>query len=80
MQTKIVLVRDADERPLKRVLCGVTNRLAYVANPASLSRIDSGETFPVGFPIGDVFEFDETVFNEIRRNPAEWGLARPLRL
>jgi hypothetical protein len=78
MKRKVVIVRDIDERPLKRVLCGLTSRMAYVANPASLSRIDSGETFPVGFPIGDVFEFDETAFNEIKCNPAAWGLARPL--
>jgi len=78
LKSDIVMARDVELRPLLRVLCGRAKRVAYLANPASLDRIESGESEPVGFPWEDVFDYDPELFDRIERNPALWASARPL--
>lgn len=62
---KEVLVRAVDGEPLKMKAINAANGLVYVANPASIERIRQGESWPVGFPPEDVFEFDEAAFEAL---------------
>jgi len=57
-----VIVRAASGQPLRRVVIESRNGLVYVANPALLDRVKNGASHPVGFPVMDVFAFDEDVY------------------
>jgi hypothetical protein len=77
MNKEVVMVRDCEDRALKRVLCGIANRVAYVANPAYMPAIESGESMPVGFPLEDVFEFNDGLMARIDADRSQWSAARP---
>ena len=57
-----VLVRAATGQPVAMIVVTIGKGLVYVANPSSIERIESGQSWPVGVPDEDVFEFDESVF------------------
>lgn len=85
MTGHFVLVRAWGGEPLKRVVISASRALVYAANPESLARIASGETDPVGFPVVDVFEFDEERFAALavtwktvqRTEPPQWEGLQP---
>jgi len=65
MQGHDVIVRAFGGQPAHLVEIERSNRLAYVAAKASLGRLESGESEPIGVPLEDVFEFDEEKFNQL---------------
>ena len=82
---KRVLVRAYGDEPLERVLIEARGRVAFVANPASVTRIATGESSPVGFPLSDVFSFDEKHYCQLRSEWSQgktsgWSHCRPLRV
>jgi hypothetical protein len=64
-----VIVRAFGGKPLHRVAVQADNGLVYVVRPGVESRIESGETHPVGFPETDTFEFKSENFHSLDR---EW--------
>lgn len=62
-----VLVRAFGGEPLEMIAIREAGNLVYVANPGSLARIASEETWPVGVPSEDVFVFDAETFKGLRQ-------------
>ncbi len=65
MEHSTVLVRAIGGKPARLVAVDVGSGLIYAANPASLERVAVGESWPVGFPEEDVFEFDEKAYEAL---------------
>jgi hypothetical protein len=55
-----VIVRDAANNPLWRVVVGKGERVIYVAAAEALDAIAAGRVSAVGFPQSDVFIDDST--------------------
>ena len=64
METNVI-VRSYGGVPLHRVVVGVRHGRFLIANPAALDRVRAGESFPVGFPQADVFEYTEDGYNSL---------------
>lgn len=67
MDGRVVIARAYRGEPLRRVAIERRGSLIYIANPESLPDVNSGRSFPVGFPAGDVFGFDEGIYDELHR-------------
>ena len=65
--TTDVIVRSFGGEPVALVAIDRSDKLVYVANPNSLSRVESGLTEPVGVPIDDAFEYDMSLYQELRK-------------
>jgi hypothetical protein len=63
----LAIARDADGKPLKRAVIASTRDLIYLANPELLPLVDSGESYPVGFPAEYVYEYENTEFLDITK-------------
>jgi hypothetical protein len=50
--------------------------VAYVANPAELTRIASRRTYPIGFPLEDVFRYDPAIFAALSEAHGKGDAAR----
>lgn len=50
-----VIVRDARNRPLRRLVVATDGRRVYVAAREAMNRVESGEISPIGFDKNDVF-------------------------
>ena len=61
----IVIARAYGGEPLQRVLTGQVGTLAYVLHPSVASAVGIKPFSGVGFPIGDVFEFDPGLFDSL---------------
>lgn len=48
MNARLVIARDANSRPLKRLIISTTRQLAYLANPELDKAVESGEASPFG--------------------------------
>ena len=59
MKDKLVIVRASQGEPLARTVISEKSNLVYLANPARIDAVRAGETYPVGFPCEDVFQFDD---------------------
>jgi hypothetical protein len=70
-----VLVRAWGGEPVKLVAITRGDGMVYAANPASLDRVVAGDSWPVGFPEEDVFQFDEEAYRTLL---AKWRRARLL--
>jgi hypothetical protein len=83
MDGRRVIVRDFLGEPHDLVAISVGDRLVYVANPLLVDRVKSGDSSAVGFPKGDVYHFEKSVFLAIRdewkQNQAtdKWKELRP---
>ncbi len=66
MLNEVVLVRAIGGKPAKLVAVAAAHGLIYAANPTSIERIRSGESWPVGFPQSDVFCFDAVAYEALR--------------
>jgi hypothetical protein len=66
MRGQIVVCKDVIGTPLVRVVWDSSERLIFVHTQDQFDRRMSGEDFldPVGFPIEDVFNLNETVLAE----------------
>ncbi len=82
----MLIVRDFKGKPLKRVLVGYGNGLAYVANPDLVEAVNNGDSYPVGFPSEDSYLFDNACFYSLSEEwektgkicDASWSKLRPL--
>lgn len=85
MQKKRVIVRASGGEPLERIVMGRGRRVIYLANPHRISAELSGETDPVGFPVEDVFAFNDQVYEALclqwqktqATKNADWEALRP---
>jgi hypothetical protein len=68
-----IIVRAYQGEPLVRVAVYLTKNKVYAANPASIDRVQRGESYPVGFPIQDCFLFESDIYNELLNN---WNMER----
>ncbi len=75
MKPATVIARAYGGEPLKRIATGVGKGLVYVANPALLRALETGESLPVGFPDRDVFEFDPEAYRALA---GEWARSRKI--
>lgn len=64
-----VLVRASQGEPLVRTVISEGESVIYLANPARLSEVQSGQTDPIGFPREDVFIYEPEV---ARRLMSAW--------
>jgi len=65
MHRDLVIAKDANGTPLKRLIVNATDRLFYLAHPELEAAVESGESWPVGFPSEYVYVFDEAIFYEM---------------
>jgi hypothetical protein len=65
MLQQFVVVQALGGKPLKRVFMTVSERGVHVADPGLLDEIKSGIHAPVAVTPEKVFNFDESVFNEL---------------
>lgn len=73
----IVIARAYGGQPLRRFAVGVGKSCVYLANPESLSSLESGDTTPVGFPLEDVFAFDSMAYVTLSAEWAEQSKTKP---
>lgn len=71
MKNALVIARASQGEPLARTVISEKSNLIYLAHPARIDAIRAGETYPVGFPCEDVFQFDE---NLAERLTEQWRL------
>ena len=69
MPTVVVIARAFRGEPLKRAVVGAGGTVIYLANPEVLDLVESEELPAVGFPLEDVFVFDQSVFSALE---SEW--------
>jgi hypothetical protein len=67
MDHRRVLVRAHSGEPVEMIVINEDARLIFVANPSSLDRIKSGDTWPVGVPPEDVFCFNSISYESLRK-------------
>jgi hypothetical protein len=87
MTRRTVLARAYGGEPLQRALVELGATVAYLANPTRLAAVEAGESYPVGFPNEDVFDFDEDLYARLRgqwerdgkTDQSLWSQARPFR-
>ncbi len=87
MGRRTVLARACGGEPLERALVEQGATVAYLANPARLAAVEAGESYPIGFPTEDVFDFDGELYARLREqwerdgrtDQALWSQARPFR-
>lgn len=65
MDGRFVIARAFGGKPIKRVLVDTSPAIAYLANPAFLDRVETGESSVVGFPLEDVYQYDPQCFSEM---------------
>ncbi len=65
MSERLVVARDCDGFPLKRVAISTWRGLVYVANPASLDAVRIGDSLPIGFPEKDIFNYKSGVYEKM---------------
>ena len=63
MDRPLVIARGLRGQPLKLVAVSASKGLVYLANPALLKAIESGDSEPIGFPQADVFAFSARDFD-----------------
>ena len=86
MEPRLVLARAFKDRPLKRLLLEVDLGKGFICSPATYEDCCNGQAHPVGFPVGDLYEFDESLFSRLesaaRRRDKRileiWADAKPL--
>jgi hypothetical protein len=67
----VVIVRAFGDQPLKRIVVGAVEDRVLIANPASLERIEAGQTEPVALPRSDVFQYDDVAYEALE---TEWQM------
>lgn len=86
MAQKKVLARAWGGKPLERVELRRDLDVAYLCNPLALEALAVGRTFPIGFPLEDVFAFDAGLYQDLMmayslgesaRVSALWARAHP---
>jgi len=61
-----VIARAYGGQPLRRMALKSGKNCVYLANPDNLASVESGDSFPVGFPREDVFLFDSIAYEILR--------------
>lgn len=83
----LVIARAYGGEPLQRVATGHTDTLTYILHPSVADAVGTKPFSGVGFPNGDVFEFESNVFESLNRaweagNVGElsrvWAMATPI--
>lgn len=85
---KLIVVRDFAGKPLKRVVIAEADGLVYVSSPDLVEAVNNGESYPVGFPIEDVYLFEMARFSSMageyervgRVDEVSWEKLKPYRL
>jgi len=75
MKGDLVILRSYNNIPLVRRVWDVGEECVYLCNEERYAKLLSGKTIPliIGFPMKDVFEFDNTIpLEEINGNPKVW--------
>jgi hypothetical protein len=83
-----VVARADRGKPVRRLALETGKRVVYLANPERIDAVEAGESYPIGFPMEDVFEFDEAVFailveqwaRQRATDPAIWRKLKPYAL
>ncbi len=87
MSEQFVIARDANNSPLKRVIVQDAGALLYLAHPDFLHAVESGDSYPIGFPEKHVYLFENDVFSRMdycfnrgeKISEALWGSLGPYR-
>lgn len=66
----LVIARAHGGEPLRRLAIKSGESCVYLANPDNLASVESGDSFPIGFPNEDVFLFDSIVYADL---VSEWA-------
>jgi hypothetical protein len=62
MEVQLVIARAYRNRPLKRLLLETVNDRGFICHPDTLEDYKNGNSYPVGFPLIDLFHFNEQLF------------------
>jgi len=62
-----VLVRASAGRPFAVAAISLSNSLVYVASLDAISRVEAGQSWPIGVPSEDVFVFDDEAYRALSR-------------
>jgi hypothetical protein len=65
MRGDIVLVRAYEWKPLERKVWSIGKTTIMLSNPVLFESIEAGKAWPMGFPIEDVFQFDEGLYKQL---------------
>ena len=71
MVFRLAIARPYAGEPLERVAVWISDGLIYTANPDSIRLIEAGRSDPVGFPEGDVSEYDDGSYERLRDHWSE---------
>lgn len=85
MPHPLVMVRQYDGSPLRRVAVCVGNGRIYVSSERAIEAAESGALPPVGFPNEDVFAFEARTFDQMVEDwktgrPVTWDQLQPYRV
>lgn len=82
-----VIARDHRGRPLRRLMLEVAAGKGFICHPDTYEDCRKGAAYPVGFPLSDLFIFDEQLFARLesafrrkdnRSLKSIWGEAKPV--
>jgi hypothetical protein len=65
MEAKEVIARDSRGRPLKRLMLEIQGDKGFICHPTTREDCANGRAYPVGFPLVDLFCFDERIFSRL---------------
>lgn len=77
MSQPVVIVRAFKGEPRKLVVIDANAGRVSVADPASLKKIENGDTAPVSLPRTQVFEYSDDAFSRLRDTWAARGETGP---
>lgn len=70
-----IIVRDFINRPLARVLWGIGDRCVYICSTEQFTDLLEGDASApaIGFPIEDVFKWDDSYEQMLSNDPFDWS-------
>ncbi len=76
MTHPIVIARAFEGKPLKRIALNRANGLVYVADEDRIPAIEAGESWPVGFPMEDIYIYKTNTYENLMTEWEENGATR----
>jgi hypothetical protein len=60
-----VLARAFGQKPLERVVWDIEGEKVFICRPDLLEACERRESWPVGFPVADIFQFDASLYKRL---------------
>ena len=74
MKGELVIIRTLGDRPKINKVWQVEDDIVFACNESRFDELESGSADfpPIGFPIEDVYFYDEVLYNEVKQNNEMW--------